>query len=39
MTVPQAIDFFMKYNIDDTEASVTRKTDVYKQSVVEWGLT
>ena len=38
MTVPQAIDFFMKYNIDDTEASVTRKTDVYKQSVVEWGL-
>ena len=38
MTIPQAIDFFMKYNIDDTPASVTRKTDVYQQSVIEWGL-
>ncbi len=38
MTIPQAIDFFMKYNLDDTEASITRTNDVYKQSVVEWGL-
>ena len=38
MTIPQAIDFFLKYNIDDTEASVTRTTDVYRQSVVDWGL-
>ena len=38
MTIPQAIDFFMKYNVDDTEASITRTTEVYKQSVVEWGL-
>ena len=38
MTIPEATDFFMKYNIDDTEASVTRTTEVFKQSVVEWGL-
>ncbi len=38
MPMPQYIDYFMKYNIDDTEASVTRKTALYTQSVVEWGM-
>ena len=38
MTTPQYTDYFMTYNIDDTEAGITRKTDVYKQSVVDWGL-
>ena len=34
----QYIDHFMAYNIDDTEASITRTTAVYAQSVVDWGL-
>ena len=38
MQIPQYIDYFATYNVDDTEASITRKTDVYKQSVVDWGL-
>lgn len=32
------IDYFMKYNIDDTEASVTRTNSVFTQSVVDWGI-
>ena len=38
LTIPQYIDYFSTYNIDDTEASITRKTSVYTQSVVEWGM-
>jgi len=38
MPTAQYFDYFMKYNIDDTQASITRKTDVYPQSVVDWGL-
>ena len=34
----QYIDHFMAYDIDDTEASITRTTAVYPQSVVDWGL-
>ena len=37
LTVPQYTDYFMTYNIDDTEASITRKTAIYTQSVVDWG--
>ncbi|MGS0756195.1 hypothetical protein ACVBEH_17045 [Roseateles sp. GG27B] len=38
MHAAQYFDYFMKYNIDDTQASITRKTDGYTQSVVDWGL-
>ena len=34
----QYIDHFMAYNIDDTEASITRKTAAHPQAVVDWGL-
>ncbi len=35
---PEYIDYFMAYNIDNTEASINQKTATYTQSVVEWGL-
>ena len=38
MTTPQYIDHFLRYNVDDTEASIRRKTEVYPQAVVDWGL-
>ena len=38
MPIPAYIDYFMNYNIDDTEASITRKTPLYTQSVAEWGM-
>lgn len=37
MPTPQYIDYFMTYNIDDTEASINAKTTVFTQSVVDWG--
>ncbi len=38
MPAAQYIDHFMAYNIDDTQASITHKTAVYPQAVVDWGL-
>ena len=38
MQIPAYVDYFMNYNIDDTEASITRKTPLYTQSVAEWGM-
>lgn len=39
LSIPQSMDYFMKYNVDDTEASITRTTDLYRQPVVEWGMS
>ena len=38
LTIPEYTDHFMAYDIDDTEASITRKTADYPQAVVDWGL-
>lgn len=38
MPIPDYIDYFTSYNIDDTEASINRKTSVYTESVAEWGM-
>ena len=38
LTAPEYTDHFMAYNIDDTEASIHRKTAVYPQAVADWGL-
>jgi len=37
MPSPQYIDYFLNYNMDETEASIKRTTPIYTQSVQQWG--
>ncbi len=39
LSIPQSMDYFMTYNVDDTEASITRTTDLYRHPVKDWGLS
>jgi feruloyl esterase len=38
MPMPQYMDYFLAYNIDDTEPSIHLTNDVFKQSVASWGV-
>ena len=39
LSIAQSMDYFMTYNVDDTVPSINRTTELYRDSVVSWGMS